>query len=501
MNHDEIVAEIGRLAETTSDLKKQLEQPKSRLDRFKEYAGIISLILSVATGFFAVYTTLVVDPEKSMAEQQTKLHEKLAGIVSLDQEYLRESQQGDPNANNGTLASKRNILLQDAEDLAKKKGVASSEDQLNLGSEYENGGQPEMALNHFKAALQLAGADPLKKATADTRIGKLDFYGISGSNPREGRMYFDDAEKALGKPASVQIGIALVQSLVIRSWVECSFGDAVLGKQALARAQDELAILTRDPAASPQVIDSYKVGLVTGLNNTHCAETTPTSEPAPGATLPTAVTQVTASTNRIELSNQMMRLLVAGNYAAFEANMTATARSQVPESRLQSIWEQVSAMTGRYKRTLDTKTNVVNNTTFYIVHAQCERALVNLALAFDEANRVSFILLTPLSALPKEEIEQRAVEVATEFFQEKFNDVFSGFDANLKNQLPLARLQALFTQVTNASGNFDHVIGGEKDRDLDVVDVHCTLQGGKAIVRVVFDFDMKINGFMVLPGK
>jgi hypothetical protein len=54
MHHDEIVAEIGKLTETTANLKKPLEQPKSRLNRFKEYAGVISLVLSVATGFFAV---------------------------------------------------------------------------------------------------------------------------------------------------------------------------------------------------------------------------------------------------------------------------------------------------------------------------------------------------------------------------------------------------------------------------------------------------------------
>jgi hypothetical protein len=103
MKHDEIVAEIGRLSEATADLKKQMAQPKSRLDRFKEYAGVISLVLSLATGFFAVYTTLVTEPQKSRADDQAKLHEALAQIVSLDQEYLKELQQGDPNANNGTL--------------------------------------------------------------------------------------------------------------------------------------------------------------------------------------------------------------------------------------------------------------------------------------------------------------------------------------------------------------------------------------------------------------
>jgi hypothetical protein len=158
-------------------------------------------------------------------------------------------------------------------------------------------------------------------------------------------------------------------------------------------------------------------------------------------------------------------------------------------------------MTGPYKQTLDTKTNVVNNITYYIVHARCERALVNLALAFDEMNRVSFLLLTPLSALPKQEIEHRAAEVATEFFQEKLTHVFSGFDPNLKSQLPADRLQALFTQVTNASGHFDHVIAAQKDRDLDFVDVLCQLQGGRVIVRVVYDFDMQINGFVITPGK
>jgi Protein of unknown function (DUF3887) len=501
MKHDEIVSEIGRLSETTANLKKQLEKPKSNLDHFKEYAGVVSLLLSLATGFFAIYTSFVAEPEKSKTDAQAKLHDTLAQIVTLDQEYLRAVQQNDPNANNGALESKRNILLQQAEDLANKSGVASAEDQLNLGNQYEFGRRLEPALKHFRDALALAGKDPLMKATAQTRIGKLNFYGIDNSTKQEGRKHFDEAEQVLGKPTTLQTGIALVQSLGVRSWVECSFGDPSLGLQARTRAQDELALLARDPAVSPQVIDTYKVSLATGLSNTHCADTTPGAVPAHVAALPAAAPQAPAPANKIDLSNQMMRLLVARNYAAFEANMTATAQSQVPESRLQSIWEQVSAVTGPYKQTVSTKTNVVNNITYYIVHAQCDKGFVNLALSFDEANRVAFVLVTPLSPLPKAEIEHRAAGVADQFFQEKFNDVFSGFDQNLKNQLPADRLQALFAQVTNATGHFDHVIGGVKDRDLDIVDVYCQLQGGKILIRIVYDPDMQMNGFMVMPAK
>jgi hypothetical protein len=168
---------------------------------------------------------------------------------------------------------------------------------------------------------------------------------------------------------------------------------------------------------------------------------------------------------------------------------------------LESIWEQVSAITGPYQRTLDTKTNVVNNVMYYIVHAQCKSAFVNLALAYDGTNRVSFILLTPLSSLPKSEIEHRAVQVAAEFFQQRFDDIFSRFDVSLKNQLTANQLRSFFTQVTNASGNFDHVVGGVKNRDLDVVNVLCQLEGGKAIVRIAYGPDMEINGFMIVPGK
>jgi Protein of unknown function (DUF3887)/Reverse transcriptase (RNA-dependent DNA polymerase) len=386
------------------------------------------------------------------------------------------------------------------EDIANKSGVATGEDQLNLGNEYEFGRKLELALSHFNAALRLSGKDYLMKATADTRIGKLNFYGISGSTKQEGRKHFEEAERALGKPTSMQNGIALVQSLGIRSWVECSFGDPALGQQARARAQDELTVLAQDPAVSTQLIDTYKVSLATGLNNTHCAETTKGVIPLSGTTLP-SVPPTSGSTNKIELSNRMMGLLVARNFAAFEGDMTATAQSQIPASRLESIWEQVLTIAGPYKQILDTKTNVVNNITFYIVHARFERSLVNLALTFDEANRVSYILITPLSALPRSEIEHRALGVVTDFFQEKFNDVFSGFDASLKSQISASQLQAFFMQVTNASGRFDHVVVATKDRDLDVVEVLCRLQGGRTTVRVAYDADMKIGGFWIMPGK
>ena len=238
MRHDEIVEQIGKLTETTAELKSQFAKPKNRLERFKEYAGVISLLLSLATGFFALYSSFVAEPERSKSDAQAKLHDTLAQIVTLDQEYLKALQQGDPDANNGALESKRNILLQQAEDLASRSGVASAEDQLNLGNQYEFGSKPEAALRHFNDALLLAGKDPLMRGTADTRIGRLNFYGIGKTTLEEGRKRFEDAEQILTKPATLQTGMALVQSLGIRSRHRMLFrrsGPRTSGAQTSAR--------------------------------------------------------------------------------------------------------------------------------------------------------------------------------------------------------------------------------------------------------------------------
>ena len=496
MKHDEIVAEIGRLTETTANLKKQLDQPKSKLDRFKEYAGIISLVLSVATGFFAVYTTLVVEPQKSRADDQAKLHEALAQIVSLDQEYLREVQQGDPNATNGTLQSKRNILLQQADDLAKRGNVASFEDQLNLGNEYEFDRMFEPAVRHFKTALSLAGNDPLKKATADTRIGKLDFYRISGSTPEDGRRLFEDAERALRQSNSSQAGVALAQSLGIRSWVECSLGDPTLGQQARLKSDAMLDQVARDPSISPQLVDMLRNGLATSLSTTHCAQSAAVTQAAPsGAHTPTV------SGNKIDLSSQVMQLLVQRKYPELESRMNATVKSQVPIDQLQAIWDGLTPQVGSYKRTTGTEVISVNNIPVYVVHAEFEKALVDVRLAFDGTDQLSYFLVTPLSALPKRDIERMATEVASDFFGQKFSDVSVKFDANLGNQLPEVRLREIWTQATNATGSFNQTIAAAKNRDFDFVDVQCQMQGGKLVVRVGYDLDMKINTFVVAPGK
>lgn len=496
MNHDDIVAEIGRLSETTATLKKKLEEPKSKLDRFKEYAGIISLVLSVATGFFAVYTALWVEPQKSKADEQAKLHEKLAEIVSLDQEYLRAVQTGDPNANNGTLESKRNILLQQGEELSEGRDVASFEDQINLGNAYEFGRRYDLAVRHFKAALTLAGSDALKKATAETRLAKLDFFGVSGATSQEGRRLFEDAENLLRSLSSSDASLALAQSLSIRSWIECSVGDPALGLEAKRKASAIIDRVARDPAVSPQLVDAFRVGLSTGLGNTHCVQS---------GVIPQADatgTQVLAhSQSKIDLSNHIMDLLIHHKYAAIESQMNATVKSQVPLERLQLFWDGLTPQVGSYRRIISTESTSFNNIPIYVVHGEFQKARVDLRLAFDGTNQISYFLVTPLSVLPRQEIQRMAGEVATDFFKQQFSAVVAKFDSTLETQLPENKLREIWSQATSDKGNFEREVSSLKNRDLDLVDVLCQMQGGRLVVRVAYDPDMKINAFVVASAK
>jgi len=61
-------------------------------------------------------------------------------------------------------------------------------------------------------------------------------------------------------------------------------------------------------------------------------------------------------------------------------------------------------------------------------------------------------------------------------------------------------LPAVWTQARNAYGQFDQ-IASEKNSNIDVVDVLCQLKGGKIVVRVGYDPDMKINLFWVAPSQ
>ena len=85
-----------------------------------------------------------------------------------------------------------------------------------------------------------------------------------------------------------------------------------------------------------------------------------------------------------------------------------------------------------------------------------------------------------LSALPKEEIERRAVKAVSDFFAQKFSEVFADFGQSLQSQNSVERMRAFRNQITDNSGQFDHVIGGAKNQDLDYVDVLCQLQGARS---------------------
>ena len=216
---------------------------------------------------------------------------------------------------------------------------------------------------------------------------------------------------------------------------------------------------------------------------------------------PTEAQILNVSANKVDLSNQIMQLLLQRKYSQLESQMSATLGSQFPIDMLQTQWDGLVPQIGPYKRTTGTKVTFLNNTPIYVVHGEFQKALLDLRLAFDVTNHLSLLTWTPLSALPRVEIEAMATAIVSDFFLKKFDKVWAKFDATLGQLIPEGNLQEIWTQATNSAGSFDHADFGTKSSDVDLVGVLCQMQGGRLSVQVGYDLDMKINTFRMFPSK
>jgi Protein of unknown function (DUF3887) len=498
MNHDEIVAELGQLRETTANLKMRLNQPKGKLDLFKEYAGILSLVLSLATGAFTVVDNFFLRPAKSRADTQTRLHETLASLVSVDQEYLKAAQAGDVSALNGTLEAKHNMLLQEAERLiAKGDHIATYDDQMTLAADYEFAHNLDRAATHFTMAIQSSN-DPSEKAMAKARLAKLAFQRANGQTIEDGRRLFDEATSLIRDTNTSKSRIALVNISGFRSWSECSFGDTTAGQAAKVKTEELISQLASDPAVSAQALDQTKNAFETGLAGTHCFQL-----PKPAQTSPaTSIGQPSVS-NYLDVTNQVMDLLSERKYAEVEAMFSESVRRPFPQPQLQLIWEQLEAKVGPFQKRLDARHNVtVNNVPTYVVQGQFQKANIDLHVAYDATGQISWFNLIPRSLVSNEDLTRRAAQVVHLFFDEKFAELRTYFDTALANQMPEPKIRDVWMQGDTVFGKLQEIKRAERDPDIDVVEVLCEMQsGGKLLVKIGFDLDLLVNSFYLAPAK
>jgi hypothetical protein len=175
VTHDDIVSSVSALEVKTKELREQIkalkkivDKPKTFGEKFKEYAGVVSLILGVVISIFTIRESVFTKPAAARDAKRVLLDTTLASLISVQQEFAKAQQEHAPPAVLSSIAERAGYIADSAERQTRGQGgLTSFEDEIALGEALEHKGDVSKAIAHYQSALTLASA-PSDKARADT---------------------------------------------------------------------------------------------------------------------------------------------------------------------------------------------------------------------------------------------------------------------------------------------------------------------------------------------
>jgi tetratricopeptide (TPR) repeat protein len=250
MTSDEIEASVSTLSNAAftldgrvsdlkgqiSELKEKIEKPKTPMGNFKEYAGIVSLVLGLVISSFTIYDSTVAKPaiarEAQAAArdaQHLSLENTLASIMSLQQDFLKAQAENASPEVLSTLAGKLGYMVDVADKItANQKGLTSFRDEISLAEVCEGAGRTDEATLHYETALSLAKS-PNEKAEAEAKGATLE---CQLGKQKDAKEKFDDAIKLIEVVKDPPIQILLSQVYFNRALCECYAGELSAGNQS-----------------------------------------------------------------------------------------------------------------------------------------------------------------------------------------------------------------------------------------------------------------------------
>jgi hypothetical protein len=124
-----------------------------------------------------------------------------------------------------------------------------------------------------------------------------------------------------------------------------------------------------------------------------------------------------------------------------------------------------------------------------------------LKLTFDDASRITYFRIAPISEVSPETMEASAKAITDLLHRQQFNEVSTRFNDQMKETMPPDRLEASWTHVMMHLGPFKGIKLARKDPEFDRVDVRCAFENGPMIIRIAFDPSGKIAGLWMLPAE
>ena len=101
------------------------------------------------------------------------------------------------------------------------------------------------------------------------------------------------------------------------------------------------------------------------------------------------------------------------------------------------------------------------------------------------------------------DIQSRAKKIVQMLVDEKFSDISSTFDRNLRRSLTARQMRQVWNETKQRAGAFERIIdvSSTKDQGFDVVDVRCQFDAARMVLRVMFNANAEISGLWLLPAN
>jgi hypothetical protein len=176
-------------------------------------------------------------------------------------------------------------------------------------------------------------------------------------------------------------------------------------------------------------------------------------------------------------------------------------KDSVTENDLKGAREELTSVAGAFQSQISQSSRTVQGTPIYVSKSQFEHYKVELKLMFDDANQITYFRIAPISDVSPETMEASAKAITDLLRQQQFNEVSTRFNDQMKETMPLDRLEASWTHVMMHLGPFKGIKLARKDPEFDRVDVRCAFENGPMIVRIAFDPSGKIAGLWMLPAE
>jgi hypothetical protein len=209
----------------------------------------------------------------------------------------------------------------------------------------------------------------------------------------------------------------------------------------------------------------------------------------------------TSDEKRLSITKDVMDDFVHGNVASVRGRFSADLKDSVSESDLKGAREELAGVAGAFQVQISQTTRMVQGAPIYVSKSQFEHYKVELKVMFDDTNQIIHFRIAPVSDASREDMEASAKAITDLLRQQQFKEVNTRFNDEMKESMPIDRLEASWMHVMMHLGPFKSVRSARKDPEFDRVDVHCEFENGPMIIRIAFEPSGKIAGLWMLPAE